>query len=194
MEGKLGALPSPVSQISLRSFCSEHLRTIRRESVVSGLCRGHQGHPCSPLQGPGCPGRATEGKGFPVPLQVMSPQPTQAGVGEACNLLAAGVCRFQLFLPNETYHALGPLPSPSWEKQNRQTTELGESLAASPAPMCVRTSSIPCPAHATLTPALPLLLLLSAEWLGPWAWCSEPARTCRALAPSSRPRTVAIYS
>lgn len=73
---------------------------------------------------------------FPMPLQVMSPQPTQAGAGEACNLPAAGVCCFQPFLPNETYHALGPLPSPSWEKQNRQTTELGESLAASPAPTC----------------------------------------------------------
>lgn len=68
--------------------------------------------PGSPSQGPCCPGRATEGKGFPLPLQVMSLQQTQAGAGEACNLPAAGVCRFQPFLPNETYHALGPLPSP----------------------------------------------------------------------------------
>lgn len=83
-----------------------------RQSVVSGQCGGCQEYPQVSLTRSFCPGRATEGKGFPLPLQVMSPQQTQAGAGEACNLPAAGVCRFQPFLPNETYHALGPLPSP----------------------------------------------------------------------------------
>lgn len=71
--------------------------------------------------------RLPRARDFPMPLQVMSPQPTQAGAGEACNLPAAGVCCFQPFLPNETYHALGPLPSPFWEKQNRQQLSWGRA-------------------------------------------------------------------